>query len=82
MQLGKCYVMLGLLRDGEAQFRSALQHGPNIEVFLRLSRLFIRLDQPLSSLDICQKAMSWFPHEVTLLIEMARYLVILNTVVV
>lgn len=74
VQLGKCYVMLGLLREGEAQFRSALQNGPNIEIFLRLSRLFIRLDQPLSSLDICQQALSWFPHEVTLLIEMARYI--------
>jgi len=73
VQLGKCYVMLGLLRDGEMQFRSALQHGPNIEVFLRLSRLFIRLDQPLSSLDICQQGLSWFPHEVTLLTEMSRY---------
>ncbi|XP_060865064.1 tetratricopeptide repeat protein 8 [Metopolophium dirhodum] len=80
VQLGKCYVMLGLLRDGEAQFRSALQHGPNIEVFLRLSRLFIRLDQPLSSLDICQKAMSWFPHEITLLIEMARIFEGLNNI--
>lgn len=74
VQLGKCYVMLGLLRDGEAQFRSALQSGPNIEVFLRLSRLFVRLDQPLSSLDICQQALSWFPYEVTLLIEIARYI--------
>lgn len=74
VQLGKCYVMLGLLRDGEAQFRSALKHGPNVEVFLRLSRLFVRLDQPLSSLDICQQALSWFPSEITLLLEMARYI--------
>lgn len=77
VQLGKCYMVLGLLRDGEIQLRSALQHGPNIEVFLRLSRLFIRIDQPLTSLDICQQALSYFPYEVTLFTEMARYIKLL-----
>ncbi|XP_050434000.1 tetratricopeptide repeat protein 8 [Adelges cooleyi] len=80
VQLGKCYVVLGLLRDGELQFRSALQHGSNIELFLRLSRLFIRLDQPLNSLDICQRALTWFPQEVTLLMEMARIFEGLNNI--
>ncbi|XP_050520348.1 tetratricopeptide repeat protein 8-like [Daktulosphaira vitifoliae] len=80
VQLGKCYIILGLLRDSEIQFRSALLHGPNIEVFLRLSRLFIRLDQPLNSLDICQQALSWFPQDVTILTEMARIFEGLNNI--
>lgn len=73
VQLGKCYFILGLMRDAEQQFRSALKEQKTIETFLRLSRVYIRLDQPLTALDICKTGLESFPNEVSLVTEMARY---------
>lgn len=72
VQLGKCYFLLGLIRDAEQQLRSALKQTPTIEGFLRLARVYIRLDQPLNALDVCQTGLNMFPQEVTLLTEVAR----------
>lgn len=72
MQLGKCYFALNLVRDAEQQFRSALKQHLNVDLFLRLVRVYIRLDQPLSAIDVCRKALDNFPNEVTLLTEIAR----------
>ncbi|KAE8740732.1 hypothetical protein FOCC_FOCC013752 [Frankliniella occidentalis] len=72
VQLGKCYYSLGLMREAEQQFRSALRQHQCIETFLRLGRVYIRLDQPLSALDVCRTGLEYFPKEVTLLTEIAR----------
>lgn len=72
VQLGKCYFSLNLIRDAEQQLRSALKQHLNVDLFLRLVRVYIRLDQPLSAIDVCKKAVENFPGEVTLLTEIAR----------
>lgn len=64
MQLGKCYYTLGLVRDAEEQFKSALKEHKNIDIIIRLIRVFIRLDQPLAALDLCKRGLEYFPNDV------------------
>ena len=42
---------LGMYRDSESQFKSALKHFSTIDMFLFLGKVYIKLDQPLSALD-------------------------------
>ncbi|XP_023289125.1 tetratricopeptide repeat protein 8 [Orussus abietinus] len=72
IQLGKCYYMLGLVRDAEQQFKSVLKDTKNIETILRLIRVYVRLDQPLAALDVCKKGLDYFLNDVSILTEMAR----------
>ncbi|XP_033229875.1 tetratricopeptide repeat protein 8 isoform X2 [Belonocnema kinseyi] len=70
--MGKCYYILGLTRDAEQQFRTALKEHKHIDTLLRLIRVYIRLDQPLAALDICKGGLEFFPNDVSILTEMAR----------
>ncbi|CAG5100441.1 Similar to Ttc8: Tetratricopeptide repeat protein 8 (Mus musculus) [Cotesia congregata] len=79
VQLGKCYYTLGLVRDAEEQFKSALKEHKNIDIVTRLIRVFIRLDQPLAALDLCKRGLEYFPNDVTILTEMARVFEGLNS---
>lgn len=72
VQLGKCYYTLGLVRDAEQQFKSALKDHKNIETVLRLIRVYIRLDQPVAALDTCKRGLEYFANDVTILTEMGR----------
>ncbi|XKL66802.1 hypothetical protein PGB90_010222 [Kerria lacca] len=72
IQLGKCYFLLGLNRDAEKQFKSALKQQPSIQLYLRLARVYIRLDQPITAFDLFTDALKHFPNEVTIMTEMAR----------
>ncbi|XP_024936761.1 tetratricopeptide repeat protein 8 isoform X2 [Cephus cinctus] len=72
VQLGKCYYTLGLVRDAEQQFKSALKECKTIETVLRLIRVYVRLDQPLAALETCKKGLEYFSNDVTILTEMAR----------
>lgn len=65
VQLGKCYYALGLTRDAEHQFRSALKDHKSIEAIIRLTRVYIRLDQPFGALDICKGGLEYFSNEVS-----------------
>ncbi len=72
VQLGKCYYLFGLNRDAEKQFKSALKQQPTIETYLRLAKVYIRIDQPITALDLFMEALKIFPNEVTIMTEMAR----------
>ncbi|XP_065173914.1 tetratricopeptide repeat protein 8-like [Atheta coriaria] len=72
VQLAKCYVALNLLRDAEQQLRSALKQQQHLEIFLRLIRIYLRMDQPLSATEICRAALTVYPEDVSILTEMAR----------
>lgn len=73
VQLGKCYYKIGLLRDAEKQFRSALKH-PDVHVdgFLWLGKVYIRLDQPLAALDAYTLGLNKYPGETYLITYAAR----------
>ena len=46
---------LGLLRDAEKQFKSALGNGQFVDIYLFLAKVYVKLDQPLTALDVLKK---------------------------
>ncbi|RNA25447.1 tetratricopeptide repeat 8 [Brachionus plicatilis] len=72
VQLGKCYYRLGLFREAEKQFISALKQNSPLDVFLYLSKIYVKLDQPLNSINRLKEANQKFPFEVSILQGMAR----------
>lgn len=67
LQLGKCYYKVGLLRDAETQFKSCLKHHEiTVDPFLWLGKVYIRLDQPLSAIDVYKQGLDRFPTQLTL----------------
>uniref|UniRef100_A0A4W5MVL0 Tetratricopeptide repeat domain 8 n=1 Tax=Hucho hucho TaxID=62062 RepID=A0A4W5MVL0_9TELE len=72
VQLGKCYYRLGLHRESEKQFRSALNHQEVVDTYLYLAKVYQRLDQPITALNLFKQGLDHFPGEVTLLTGIAR----------
>jgi len=72
VQLGKCYYRLGMFRDAEKQFASALKNNVHIDTYLYLSKVYVKLDQPLNSLARLKEGNEKFPFESSLLLGMAR----------
>ncbi|XP_033630596.1 tetratricopeptide repeat protein 8-like [Asterias rubens] len=72
VQLGKCYYRLGLYRDAERQFKSALKQQDMVDTYLYLCKVYVRLDQPLAAIDIYKQGLEKFPGETTLLTGIAR----------
>ena len=52
--------------------QSALKQQDNINTYLLLGRVYIRLDQPVAALEMYREGLDKFPGEVTLLTAMAR----------
>ena len=71
-RLGRCYYQLGLLRDAEKQFKSSLKHREHIATVLELGKVYHRLDQPLTALDLFDKSAQRNPMDHHLLLGMAR----------
>ncbi|KAG9460612.1 hypothetical protein GDO78_020689, partial [Eleutherodactylus coqui] len=63
---------LGLFREAENQFKSALVHQNMVDTFLYLGKVYARMDQPLTALSTYKQGLDWFPKEVTLLCAVAR----------
>ncbi|XP_077123704.1 tetratricopeptide repeat protein 8 isoform X2 [Ranitomeya variabilis] len=72
VQLGKCYYRLGLFREAESQFKSALVHQEMVDTYLYLGKVCARMDQPLTALSVYKQGLDRFPKEVTLLCAVAR----------
>ena len=85
--LGKCYLrcralsikrspqkcfMLGLYRDAEKQFKSAQAQEPMIDTTLFLAKVYIRLDQPLSAIEVYSKGLDTFARNSHLFTALAR----------
>ena len=70
--LGKCYFRLGMFRDAEKQFKSAVRQQPMIVTFLQLGKVYMRLDQPLAALEVYRTGLDSFPGNVQLLVGVAR----------
>lgn len=77
-RLGKCYFKLGLFRDAEQQLRSSLKLQPVINTYLDLCNVYLRLDIPLTALDILKEASEKFTCEPRLLLGLARIHDMLN----
>ncbi|XP_058423502.1 tetratricopeptide repeat protein 8 isoform X3 [Diceros bicornis minor] len=72
VQIGKCYYRLGMYREAEKQFKSALKQQEMVDTFLYLAKVYISLDQPLTALNLFKQGLEKFPGEVTLLCGIAR----------
>lgn len=71
-RLGKAYYQLGLLRDAEKQFRSAQREQPMVSVALELSKVSVRLDQPLAAVETLEAAQKAHPTDPGALLAHAR----------
>ncbi|XP_062946053.1 tetratricopeptide repeat protein 8 isoform X2 [Cynocephalus volans] len=72
VQIGKCYYRLGMYREAEKQFKSALKQQEMVDTFLYLAKVYISLDQPVTTLNLFKQGLDKFPGEVTLLCGIAR----------
>ncbi len=59
-RLGKAYYQLGLYREAEQQFRSALKQQDMAIVQLELTKIFYKLDQPNAALNIYNAGLASF----------------------
>lgn len=51
---------LGMYREAEAQFKSALKHFSTVDMFLYLCKVYVKLDQPNNALDFFKKVrLAW-----------------------
>eukprot|EP00735_Rhodelphis_limneticus_P006543 TRINITY_DN18959_c0_g1::TRINITY_DN18959_c0_g1_i1::g.21714::m.21714 TRINITY_DN18959_c0_g1::TRINITY_DN18959_c0_g1_i1::g.21714 ORF type:complete len:529 (+),score=65.76,sp/Q8VD72/TTC8_MOUSE/54.63/0.0,TPR_11/PF13414.1/72,TPR_11/PF13414.1/0.12,TPR_11/PF13414.1/0.00022,TPR_11/PF13414.1/0.012,TPR_11/PF13414.1/3.2e-07,TPR_11/PF13414.1/1.5e-09,TPR_11/PF13414.1/5e-05,TPR_11/PF13414.1/7.4,TPR_2/PF07719.12/1.4e+02,TPR_2/PF07719.12/5.4e+02,TPR_2/PF07719.12/4.4,TPR_2/PF07719.12/0.56,TPR_2/PF07719.12/0.87,TPR_ len=71
-RLGKCYYQLSLLRDAEKQFKSALNQQEMVTTYLELAKVYLKLDQPKTALDIYEKASNSIQGDVNLILAQAR----------
>lgn len=77
-RLAKCYYQLGLYRDAEKQFKSALKHGEHVDVVLELSKVYYKLDQPLTAKDMFERCAEKNKVDTHFLLGIARTYEMLN----
>lgn len=53
--------------------QSAIEQHENINSYLLLGRVYVRLDQPITALDVYTSGLDKFPQEVTLTTAIARW---------
>lgn len=64
---------LGLYRDAEAQFKSALKQFATIDAYLFLCKVYVKLDQPMTALDYYEKVtLEWDDINILLWYQHAR----------
>ena len=61
-----------MYRDAEKQFKSALKQQDMVDTVLYLCKVYVRLDQPLTAVDIYKAGLEKFPGETSLLTGIAR----------
>lgn len=61
-----------MFRDSEQQLKSALKQQDMVDPFLYLCKVYVRLDQPLTAVEVYKQGLEKFPGETTLLTGIAR----------
>ena len=61
-----------MYRDAEKQFKSAMAQQEIVDVYLYLCKVFVRLDQPMSAIEVYKNGLKKFPGEGSLLTGIAR----------
>ena len=77
-RLGKCYYQLGLFRDAERQFKSALRDQSMVSVYLELCKVYIRLDVANTALEWYKRGAEAHPGDTQILLAIARTYDMLN----
>ena len=71
-QLGKCYHRLGMFREAERQYKSALADQNLVDTMLLLGKVYQRLDQPLQAIEVYKQGIEKFPTDINLRVATAR----------
>ncbi|ESL09421.1 hypothetical protein TRSC58_02856 [Trypanosoma rangeli SC58] len=71
-RMGQACYRLGLLREAERQFKAALAIQENVADVMRLAKVFIKMDQPLTAMEVLSDASEKNCMEHHLLLHMAR----------
>lgn len=71
-RLGKCYYQLGLLRDSEKQFKSAIKTQDMVICYMELCKVYLKLDQPNTALEWYQRGVERHAGDTHLLLGIAR----------
>ncbi len=61
-----------MYRDAEKQFKSALKEQQMVDTYLYLGKVYTRLDQPKTSIEVYKQGLEKFPGETALLTGIAR----------
>lgn len=61
-----------MYRDSEQQLKSALKQQDVVDAFLYLCKVYIRLDQPLTAIEVYKQGLEKFQKENSLLSGIAR----------
>lgn len=61
-----------MIREAEKQFNLSLKNCKMVETYAYLSKVYRRLDQPLSSIEHLKQGLEVFPNDPTLLTFLAR----------
>lgn len=72
VQLAKCYYRLGMYRDAEKQLKSSLKQQDHVDTYLYLCKVYCRLDQPLTAIEVFKQGLEKFQGETTLMTGIAR----------
>lgn len=77
-RLGKCYYQIGMFRESEKHLISSIQKQASINAYYLLSHIYIKLDQPSSTISILKKAIELFQKEPTFHLALGRVYEMLN----
>jgi tetratricopeptide repeat protein 8 len=61
-----------MFRDSEKQYLSALKQHTSVDIYLYISKVYAKLDQPLNSINKLKEANKKFPFETSILQGIAR----------
>ena len=61
-----------MFRDAEKQYLSALKQHVTVDIYLYVSKIYVKLDQPLNSINKLKEGNEKFPDETSLLQGIAR----------
>lgn len=77
-RIGKCQFKMGMIKDAEKQFLSALKNQDMVSTHIELAKVAIRQDQPLKAVDIYNTALKTNNFETHLITGIARIHDLLN----
>lgn len=77
-RIGKCQFKMGMIKEAEAQFLSAIKNQDMIVLHLELVKVAVRQDQPMRAIDLFDKALKIYKNESSLRIGIARIHDLLN----
>lgn len=77
-RIGKCQFKLGMIKDAENQFISAIKNQDMIVVHLELVKVAVRQDQPLKAIELYEKALETYKNESCFRVGIARIHELLN----